>query len=140
MFPPLTQQILYTVYVYCLFIHPVRNRKIRCFTIFKIKVCSPPWPSKSFIPYTCIVYLHNICKREAGSRGGTIFSKPNKMNGQTQVWKKYTQITFKMGSRSPNHSQMFASCHLCKLVQDYHKYRNSFNIIGYENNSNQRQQ
>ena len=27
-----------------------------------------PWPSKSFIPLTCIVSLHNICKREAGSR------------------------------------------------------------------------
>ena len=35
----------------------------------------------------------------------------------------YTQMTFKMGSRSPDHSQIFASCHLCKLVQDYYKYK-----------------
>ena len=69
-----------------------------------------------------------------------IFSKPKKMSGQTPVWKKYTEMTFKMGSRSPNHSQIFASCHLCKLVQDYYKHRNSFNIIRCENNSNQRQQ
>ena len=62
------------------------------------------------------------------------------MSGQTPVWKKYTQMTFKMGSRSHNNSQIFASCHLCKLVQNYYKYRNSFNIIRYENNSNQRQQ
>ena len=53
---------------------------------------------------------------------------------------KYTQMTFKIGSSSANHSQIFASGHLCKLVQDYYKYRNSFNIIRCENNSNQRQQ
>ena len=35
----------------------------------------------------------------------------------------YTKMTFKMGSRSPDHSQIFASCHLCKLVQDYYKYK-----------------
>ena len=39
-----------------------------------------------------------MCKREAGSRGGgTIFSKPKKMSGQTPVLKKYAQMTFKMG-------------------------------------------
>ena len=47
-----------------------------------------------------------------------------------QYGKKYTQATFKMGSRSPNHSQIFASCHLCKLVQDYYKYRNSLTLLG----------
>ena len=52
---------------------------------------------------------------------------------------KYAQMTFKMGSMSANDSQIFASCHLCKLVQDYYKYRNSFNIIRCETNSNQRQ-
>ena len=35
--------------------------------------------------------------------------------------------------------KIFASCHLCKLVHDYNKYRNSFNIIRCENNSKQRQ-
>ena len=69
-----------------------------------------------------------------------MFNKPQKMSGQTPVLKKYTQMTFKMGSSSPNHSQIFASCHLCKLVQDYYKYRNSFNSIRCSNNSNQRQQ
>ena len=62
------------------------------------------------------------------------------MSGQPPVWKKYTQMTFKIGSGSPNHSQIFASCHLCKLVQDYYKYRNNYNIIRCENYSNQRQQ
>ena len=39
------------------------------------------------------------------------------MSGQTPVWKKNIQMTTsKMRSRSPNHSQIFASCHLCKLV------------------------
>ena len=76
----------------------------------------------------------------AGGGGGAIFSKPKKLSGQSLVWRKYSQMTFKMGSRSPNHSQIFASCHLCKLVQDYYKYRKSFNIIRCENNSNQRQQ
>ena len=53
----------------------------------------PPWPSKSFIPQTYIVYLHSICKREAGSGqeeeeggGETIFSKPKKMCGQNPPW------------------------------------------------------
>ena len=93
------------------------------------------------ILYTIDVYclVTQYIKGEAGSRGGMIFSKPKKMSGQTPVWKKYTQLSFKMGSRSPNHSHIFASCHLCKLVQDYYKYRNSFNIIRCENNSNQRQ-
>ena len=85
----------------------------------------------------CVVYLHNICKRQAGSTGaggggvggGAIFSKPKKLSGQSPVWRKYTRMTIKMGSRSPIHSQIFASCYLCKLVQDYYKYRNSFNII-----------
>ena len=44
-----------------------------------------------------IVYLHTVCKQEAGSSGvgggGVIFSKPQKMSGQTPVWKKYTQMT-----------------------------------------------
>ena len=30
----------------------------------------PPGPRKSFILYTYIFYLHNICKWEAGSRVG----------------------------------------------------------------------
>ena len=41
---------------------------------------------------------------------------------------KYTQMTFKMGSRSPNHSQIFASCHLCKLVQDNYTSRKLLRI------------
>ena len=53
------------MYLYAL----LEMEKRRYSTIFKIKVCSLPWPSKSFIPQTLIVYLHNICKREAGSRG-----------------------------------------------------------------------
>ena len=48
----------------------------------------PPWPDKSFILQSYVVYLHNICKREAGSSWGTIFSKPKKMCGQNPVWKK----------------------------------------------------
>ena len=71
--------------------------------------------------------------------GGTIFSKPKKMSGHIPVCKKHTQMTFKMGSVSPNYSQVFALCHLCKLVEDYYKYRNRFNIIRCENNSNQHQ-
>ena len=70
------------------------------------------------------------------SRGGNVRIP----SGQTPVWKKYTLVTFKMGSGSPNHSQIFTSCHLCKFVQDYYKYKNNFNIIRRENNSNQRQQ
>ena len=41
------------------------------------------------------------------------------MIGQTPVGKKYTQMTFKMGPRSPYHSHIFASCHLslkCKIT------------------------
>ena len=51
-------------------IHPVRNWKMRCFIILKIKSMFPPWPSKSFVAYSYIVHLHNTCKREVGSRGG----------------------------------------------------------------------
>ena len=108
--------------------------KMRWFTIFKIKVCS------HLDPASPLYYRRVLSSALAGSRWGTIFSKPKKMSGQTPVWRKYTQMTFKMGSRSPYHSQVFASCHLCKLVQDYYKYRNSFNIIRCENNSNQCQQ
>ena len=43
---------------------------------------------------------------------------------------KYTQIAFKMGSRSPNHSQIFASCHVCKLVQYYYKYKKVLTLLG----------
>ena len=35
-----------------------------------------------------------------------------------------------MGSRSHNHCQIFAACHLCKLVQDYYKYRNKLTLLG----------
>ena len=42
---------------------------------------------------------------------------------------KYTQMALKMGSRSHNRRQIFASCHLYISEQDYHKYRNSSNII-----------
>ena len=34
------------------------------------------------------------------------------------------------GSRSHNHCQIFAACHLCKLVQDCYKYRNSLTLLG----------
>ena len=80
------------------------------------------------------IYTIYVSGKLGQGGGGTIFSKPKKMSGQTPVWKKYTQMAFKMGSRSPNHSQIFASCHLCKLVQDYYKYRNSFNSIRRDNN------
>ena len=52
------------------------------------------------------------------------------MSGQTPVLKKYTQMTLKMGSRSPNHSQIFASCHLCKLVQDYYNIEIVLTLLG----------
>ena len=68
--------------------------------MFKIKVCSPLDPANPLY-YRHIIYLHNICKREAGSRGlglglghgggaGAIFSKPMKVCGQNTVGKKYT--------------------------------------------------
>ena len=41
-----------------------------------------------------------------------------------------------MRSSSHNHCQIFAVCTLCKSVQDYYIYRNSFNIMRCENNSN----
>ena len=47
----------------------------------------PPWPRKSFILQTYDIYLHNICKQEAGSSGAAIFSKPKKICGQNPVWK-----------------------------------------------------
>ena len=43
---------------------------------------------------------------------------------------KYTQMTLKMGSMSHNRCHMFATCHLCKSVQDYYKYGDSSNILG----------
>ena len=39
-------------------------------------------------------------------------------------------MTLKMGSRSYNHCQIFAACHLCKLVQDDYKYKNSLTLLG----------
>ena len=48
---------------------PVKKYKNRVITIFNCIVC-PLGPSKSLILYTYSVYLHNICKWEAGSRGG----------------------------------------------------------------------
>ena len=53
---------------------------------------------------------------------------------------KYTQMTFKMGPMLPNYFQIFASSHLCKLVEDNYRYRNNFKIIRCENNNTQRQQ
>ena len=110
-------------------IHPVRNekkkRKIRCPTIFKIKVCSPHPPLEQANPlYNRLIlsiytkYVNE--KLDQGEGVGTIFSKPKKMSGQNPVWKKFTQMTLKMGSMSHNHCQIFASCHLCKSVQDYY--------------------
>ena len=58
-----------------------------------------------------------------------ILSKPKKMRGQNSVWKKYTKMTLKMRSRSHNHRQIFASCHLWISVQYYYKYINKYNII-----------
>ena len=94
-------------------IHLVRNRKMRRFTIFKTKICSPP-PLDPANPLYCrrVLSIYTIYMYVSGKVGGTIFSKSQKMSGQTPVWKKYTQMTFKMGSWSPNHSQIFASCHL----------------------------
>ena len=115
---------------------------MRRFTIFKIKY-APPFDPANPLYYRRVLSIYTIYvsgKLGQGGGGGAIFSKPQKMSGQTPVWKKYTLMTFKMGSRSPNHSQIFASCHLCKLVQDNFKYRNNFNSIRCENNSNQRQQ
>ena len=97
-----------------------------------------------------MVYLHNICKREAGSRwegagaggGGlwerTMFSTTKKMCGQNPVWnkkqtnkqKKKNLNDLENGSRSHNHCQICHLCHLCKLVQDYNKYRNSLTLLG----------
>ena len=51
---------------------PVKNYKNRVLTIFEFKVCSPLGPSKPFTLYTDMVYLHKICKWEAGSRGGGV--------------------------------------------------------------------
>ena len=49
---------------------PDKNKKNRGITISYFRVCSPSdGPSKSFILYTYMVYLHNICNWEAGSRG-----------------------------------------------------------------------
>ena len=71
-------------------IHLVRNGKMRCFIIFKIKICSPTWPTKSFIAQTYIVHLQNVCKRGAGSRGGTIFSKRRRWVARIQYGKIYS--------------------------------------------------
>ena len=110
--------------------------------MFKIKVCSLFDPANPLC-YRRVLSIYTIYvsgKLGQGRGGGlgrvegALFSKPKKMNGQTPVWKKKnTQMTFKMGSMSLNHSQLFA-------LQDYYKYRNNFNIIRCENNSNQRQQ
>ena len=35
-----------------------------------------------------------------------------------------------MGSMSHKHYQIFAACHLCMLVYDYYKYRNSLTLLG----------
>ena len=111
---------------------------MRCFIIFKIKVCPPPptpHPNPAN-PLYCrrVLSIYTICvsgKLVQGVGGrGTIFSKPKKMSGQTPEWKKYIQMTFKMGSRSPNHSQIFASCHLCKLVQDYYNIEIVLILLG----------
>ena len=92
---------------------------------FKNKSMFPP-PTPTLTQqnlYTIDVYcLYTIYVSgklgQGGGEVGTIFSKPQKMSFQTPVWKQYTQMNFKIGSRSHNHSQIFASCHLCKLVQD----------------------
>ena len=54
----------------------VKKYKNRVITIFNFKVC-PPGPSESFIVYTYMVYLHNICKWEAGSRMEIYFTIEN---------------------------------------------------------------
>ena len=102
-----------------------KKRKIRCPTIFKIKVCSPHPPLEQANPlYNRLIlsiytkYVNE--KLDQGEGVGKIFSKPKKMSGQNPVWKKFTQMTLKMGSMSHNHCQIFASCHLCKSVEDYY--------------------
>ena len=54
----------------CIKANLVKEYKNRVITIFYFEVCSPPGPSKSIILYTCMAYLYNICKWEAGSSGG----------------------------------------------------------------------
>ena len=43
---------------------------------------------------------------------------------------KYTQMNFKMGSSSHNHSQIFTSCHLRKLVQEYYNIEIVLTLLG----------
>ena len=54
------------------------------------------------------------------------------MCGQNPVWGKINDQTLKMGSRSHNHCQIFAACHLCRLAQDYYKHRprTSLTLLG----------
>ena len=43
----------------------------------KMQMYVPPGPSKFFILYTYMVYLHNMCKWEAGPSGGIYFDIKN---------------------------------------------------------------
>ena len=100
---------------------------MRCFIIFKIN--DPPPPAQQIL-YNIDLYCPSIytiyVSGKLGHRGeggwGAILSKPKKMRGQNSVWKKYTKMTLKMRSRSHNHRQIFASCHLWISVQHYYKY------------------
>ena len=72
----------------------VRKGKMRCFTIFEIKVCSPLDPANPLYYrhilsiYTTIYVSGKLGQVYVGGGGvGTIFSKPQKMSGQTPVWK-----------------------------------------------------
>ena len=67
---------------------PVKNYKNSVIN-FNLKVCSPPGSSKSFILYTYMVYLHNICKWEAGSRGGGGGEHTSKLKMKMTLFLKY---------------------------------------------------
>ena len=49
--------------------------KNQCHHHFLFLSVSPPGPSKSFILNTCMICLNNICKWEAGYRGGGAYFK-----------------------------------------------------------------
>ena len=112
--------------------------------MFKIKVCSLFDPANPLC-YRRVLSIYTIYvsgklgqgRGEGLGRGrGRVrysVSRRRRMVRLQYGRKKSTQMTFKMGSMSLNHSQLFA-------LQDYYKYRNNFNIIRCENNSNQRQQ
>ena len=72
--------------------HPVGNGKMVCFIIFKIKVCPAPTPldPANLLHHRHIAYLHNVCEREAKSRGERYTVSQRRCVVRTQYGKMYS--------------------------------------------------